>query len=276
MHGVPAQPAGTLAHWCAQGNATEWDGGAIATFNFTAKTQTPPPPNGPWTALFDVRMRRPTRVGGCGRREGVGEQRRIRRSEHDGSQHHGTLMTARSSSTAWPTTRALWTSGPRQRLRAPSSRCTTRLRRPGDSCTPTDDGLQRQVHDRLRRHVAVGDRADLLAPGGPGAVPAHDPMASYAGSPIPTSWQHSKVLATPPLQGVTTVVLLGGDATNDDVIEILDAGCIGARYGSAPQACGTGGTSDVNEDGKMDILDLTLMGGNYGKTASPAPAIWAP
>ena len=75
---------------------------------------------------------------------------------------------------------------------------------------------------------------------------------------------------------VTTVVLLGGDATNDNAIESGDAGCIGARYGRTPQACGTGGTSDVNEDLKMDILDLTLMGGNFGKTASPAPATWAP
>ena len=59
-------------------------------------------------------------------------------------------------------------------------------------------------------------------------------------------------------------------------LTVTDAGCIGGVYGGAPQACGSGGTSDVNEDGKMDILDLTLMGGNFGKTASPAPATWTP
>ena len=101
-------------------------------------------------------------------------------------------------------------------------------------------------------------------------------VASYNSSVVPTDWQHSKTLATRPLQSVTTLVLLGGDASNDNAVEILDAGCIGARYGLTPLVCGTDGTSDVNEDGKMDILDLTLMGGNFGKTASPAPATWGP
>ena len=49
-----------------------------------------------------------------------------------------------------------------------------------------------------------------------------------------------------------------------------------AAYTGAPAGLRIGGTSDVNEDGKMDILDLTLMGGNFGKTASPAPATWTP
>ena len=102
-------------------------------------------------------------------------------------------------------------------------------------------------------------------------------VASYGTNPpAPASWQHSKLLATRPLQSVSTVVLLGGDASNNDVIDGADAGCIGGVYGGTPQACGSGGTSDVNEDGKMDILDLTLMGGNFGKTASPAPATWTP
>ena len=63
-------------------------------------------------------------------------------------------------------------------------------------------------------------------------------VASYPGSPAPDSWQHSKPLAVRPLQSVTTLVLLGGDATNDNVIESGDAGCIGGVYGVAPQVCG--------------------------------------
>ena len=102
-------------------------------------------------------------------------------------------------------------------------------------------------------------------------------VASYAGSTIPDSWQHSKLLATRPLQSEATVVLLGGDASNNDVIDGADASCIGGAYGVAPQVCGSG-TSDVNEDGKMDILDLTLMGGNFGKTSSDTypPTLWTP
>ena len=46
------QPTGTLAYRCKLTDPIEWDGGPIATFNFTANTQ--PSGRGPWTALFDV------------------------------------------------------------------------------------------------------------------------------------------------------------------------------------------------------------------------------
>jgi len=87
--------------------------------------------------------------------------------------------------------------------------------------------------------------------------------------PIPGVWWHAEVLTIRPYTPLNTVTLLGGDATNDNVIDILDAGCIGRDYGQTPQACGNGGTSDVNGDGAVDMLDLTLMGGNYTKNYSP-------
>ncbi len=87
-----------------------------------------------------------------------------------------------------------------------------------------------------------------------------------------TSYSHSKFLTTRPTTTLATVVLLGGDATDDELIDVNDAGCIGGSYAAAPVVCGTTGTSDVNEDGLVDILDLSLMGGNYGKTSS----IWTP
>lgn len=87
-----------------------------------------------------------------------------------------------------------------------------------------------------------------------------------------TSYDHSKALANRPATMLATVVLLGGDATNDEVIDVDDASCIGGSYAAAPVVCGTTGTSDVNEDGAVDILDLSLMGGNYNKTAST----WTP
>jgi hypothetical protein len=71
---------------------------------------------------------------------------------------------------------------------------------------------------------------------------------------------------------LANVLLLGGDANNDNVIDILDAGCIGRDYGQTPQACGVGGSSDVNGDGVVDMADLTLMSGNYTKNYSP----WIP
>ncbi|MBC7260971.1 MAG: hypothetical protein H5T63_03070, partial [Chloroflexi bacterium] len=65
--------------------------------------------------------------------------------------------------------------------------------------------------------------------------------------------------------------LLGGDANDDDVIDISDATIIGGQFGksggdiSDPRA-------DINNDNEVDILDLVLMGGNYSKTESP----WTP
>ncbi|QLQ06873.1 MAG: hypothetical protein HZY76_13055 [Anaerolineae bacterium] len=86
--------------------------------------------------------------------------------------------------------------------------------------------------------------------------------------PATKSW----TLVTRPLTTLSTVILLGGDATNDDIIDIGDATCIGGAYGNPPVGCGSGGSSDVNGDGTTSILDLVLFGGNYGASASP----WTP
>jgi len=68
--------------------------------------------------------------------------------------------------------------------------------------------------------------------------------------------------------------LLGGDANNDGTINIYDLSCIGGSFGStppvAPATCvsdSTTGNSDVNADGAVNILDLVLSGGNYGLTS---------
>jgi len=58
--------------------------------------------------------------------------------------------------------------------------------------------------------------------------------------------------------------LKGGDANNDGTIEIGDLTCIGGDFGGAPDVCGTTGSSDINLDGVVNILDLVLPGGNYG------------
>jgi nitrous oxidase accessory protein NosD len=90
---------------------------------------------------------------------------------------------------------------------------------------------------------------------------------------VPDDWAHSAVLLVRPLTTLNMVLLLGGDATNSNYIDIGDATCIGANYGSTtPGVCGVDGTSDVNNDGIVNILDLTLMGGNFEKNSSP----WVP
>jgi len=86
--------------------------------------------------------------------------------------------------------------------------------------------------------------------------------------PAPTDWADFKLLSDRPDTVLGTVVLLGGDATNDNAVDVLDAGAIGGAYGTVVP-CGAGACTDVTGDGKVDILDLTLMGGNYNKTSSP-------
>jgi hypothetical protein len=67
------------------------------------------------------------------------------------------------------------------------------------------------------------------------------------------------------------VVLLGGDATDDDHIDISDAGIIGGQFGRSGGGI-TDTRADINNDNMVDILDLVLMGGNYEKLISP----WTP
>ena len=65
--------------------------------------------------------------------------------------------------------------------------------------------------------------------------------------------------------------LLGGDANNDNQVEISDLGCIGSDFGGTPHPCGATGSTDINLDTKVNIQDLSIAGGNYFKVA---PQSW--
>lgn len=82
---------------------------------------------------------------------------------------------------------------------------------------------------------------------------------------------HTKTLTNRPYTDLAKVVLLGGDAVDDNVIDILDAGLIGGAFGSTV-SCGVSSCADVNGDGIVNIQDLTLMSGNYTLRYSP----WIP
>ncbi len=92
----------------------------------------------------------------------------------------------------------------------------------------------------------------------------------YADAPLflPTTadvdlvYAHSAVLTIRPLTLLNPLMLRGGDATDNNFVNILDATCIGTDFGGVISTCSTG-NSDVNADGVINVLDLTLMGTNW-------------
>ena len=66
---------------------------------------------------------------------------------------------------------------------------------------------------------------------------------------------------------LTKVKLLGGDANDDDLVDISDGSIIGGMFG---QTGPSDARADINNDGTVDIMDLVLFGGNYTWT-SPVP-----
>ena len=71
--------------------------------------------------------------------------------------------------------------------------------------------------------------------------------------------------------------LWGGDANNDGTVQIGDLSCIGGAFGESPvtTVCGgpaplPTGSPDINADVKVNIQDLSIAGGNFSKT-SPQP-----
>lgn len=106
-------------------------------------------------------------------------------------------------------------------------------------------------------------------------APLHLPTTTMLGSitypNVPTDWTNSALATTRPLTPLAFAFLLGGDATNNNVVEINDATCIGLYYQLPFVDCsGQPGTSpDVMVNGAVDIFDLVLMGSNYELTYSP-------
>jgi hypothetical protein len=66
------------------------------------------------------------------------------------------------------------------------------------------------------------------------------------------------------------VKLLGGDANDDCIVNILDLSFMGARYRSSCGDPGYDDRADINNDCTINILDLSGAGGNY-KLTCPVP-----
>jgi uncharacterized repeat protein (TIGR01451 family) len=69
---------------------------------------------------------------------------------------------------------------------------------------------------------------------------------------------------------LSNLELIAGNAMwTDNVIDIFDAVTVGTTYG-------TSGEGDVNFDGRVNIQDLALVGGNYRRTSESAYLDWVP
>jgi hypothetical protein len=69
---------------------------------------------------------------------------------------------------------------------------------------------------------------------------------------------------------LASLELKGGNANwTDNIIDIFDAVAVGTTYG-------TSGDGDVNFDGKVNIQDLALVGGNYRLTSAVVYGSWVP
>ncbi len=69
---------------------------------------------------------------------------------------------------------------------------------------------------------------------------------------------------------LSPVKLLGGDANEDDTINIQDIAIIGGAFDTTPPSVWN---ADINADGTVNILDLVLPAGNY-LLSSPQPSPW--
>lgn len=61
-------------------------------------------------------------------------------------------------------------------------------------------------------------------------------------------------------------MLRGGDANNSGKVEVGDLTCVGGDFGTANNTC-SDGNSDINKDLIVNILDLVLVGGNYDRSS---------
>jgi hypothetical protein len=69
--------------------------------------------------------------------------------------------------------------------------------------------------------------------------------------------------------------LKGGNADwSNNTIDVTDASIVGTDYGKSSGFADV--NSDVNFDGKVNIFDLAMVGGNYNLTSATAYASWTP
>ncbi len=88
----------------------------------------------------------------------------------------------------------------------------------------------------------------------------------------------NKTITVDGVETLAALMLRGGNVVNADTsldkIDLSDAGLIGGVYGSSGDPSLT--PADANFDGRVNILDLALVGGNYLMESATAYSGWVP
>lgn len=108
-----------------------------------------------------------------------------------------------------------------------------------------------------------------------GDDPNYNPDASWANFSILTNADNPSAGADPisefyidNFRFSTAVAGIEGDANGDGNVDLLDLDILGANFGTTGGA--TVATGDFNGDGNVDLLDLDILGGNFGASSNPA------
>lgn len=67
-------------------------------------------------------------------------------------------------------------------------------------------------------------------------------------------------------QGYNPLKFLRGDVNNDDKVDIFDLVIVGKAFGSQPGDSNWNPDADLNNDGAINIFDLAIVGKNFGKS----------
>lgn len=108
-----------------------------------------------------------------------------------------------------------------------------------------------------------------------GDDPNYNPDAAWANFSILTNADNPGAGADPisefyidNFRFTTAAVGIAGDANGDGNVDLLDLDILGANFGTV--GGGTIATGDFNADGNVDLLDLDILGGNFGTSSNPA------
>jgi hypothetical protein len=271
---TPVFTAGVIEYRCTLTFPTaEYDvvGGVIATFNFTANTM--PPGNGPWPTYFDISVEpeetNTAAIGGVKvfvNNAGFGAPSVPDRDITDADDGE-IIIVGKANYTGFVDLQGNDNDSgavllvKNQQVKAGSDDLA--------SGTSVASGAYTTAH-LTGKYVLVGSTYYLQFD-----AQLHLPTTAVAVSPsyptVPANWLNSAQAVNRPLTTLADAYLLGGDATNNDVVNIDDATCIGAVYLQPFTDCSgqPGSSPDVRTNGVVNIFDLVLMGSNYYLTSSP-------